>query len=75
MSISSPPKNQHTTDILHRERDMKLWEITHVIEGVTMIERVEADTKMQARGVLVRHYLRQLDLVSVELVEESEATA
>ena len=44
---------------------MKLFEITHVIEGVTMVERVEADTKMQARGVLVNHYKRQLDLVSV----------
>lgn len=48
---------------------MKLWEITHIIEGVTMVERVEADTKMEARGVLVRHYLRQLDLVSVVEVE------
>ena len=54
---------------------MKLWEITHVMKGVTMVERVEADTKMQARGVLVNHYKRQLDLVSVELIEESEATA
>ena len=51
---------------------MKLWEITHVLDGVTMVERVKADTKMQARGVLVGHYLRQLDLVSVEMVEESE---
>lgn len=50
---------------------MKLWEITHIMEGVTMVERVEADTKMEARGVLVRHYLRQLDLVSVEEVEEA----
>ena len=48
---------------------MKLWEITHVIDKVTMVERVEADTKMEARGVLVRHYLRQLDLVSVIEVE------
>ena len=48
---------------------MKLWEITHIIKGVTMVERVEADTKMEARGVLVRHYLRQLDLVSVVEVE------
>ena len=72
MSISSPLKNQHTTDILHKERVMKLWEITHVIEGVTMVERVEADTKMQARSVLTNLYKRQLDLVSVEVVEESE---
>lgn len=48
---------------------MKLWEITHIIKGVTMVERVEADTKMEARGVLVRHYLKQLDLVSVVEVE------
>lgn len=48
---------------------MKLWEITHIMEGVTMVERVEADTKMEARGVLVRHYLKQLDLVSVVEVE------
>lgn len=48
---------------------MKIWEITHIMEGVTMVERVEADTKMEARGVLVRHYLRQLDLVSVVEVE------
>ena len=48
---------------------MKLWEITHIIEGVTMVERVEADTKMEARGVLVGHYLKQLDLVSVVEVE------
>ena len=48
---------------------MKLFEITHIIEGVTMVERVEADTKMEARGVLVRHYLKQLDLVSVVEVE------
>jgi len=48
---------------------MKLWEITHIVEGVTMVERVNADTKMQARGVLVGHYKRQLELVSVELLE------
>ena len=48
---------------------MKLWEITHIMDGVTMVERVEADTKMEARGVLVRHYLKQLDLVSVVEVE------
>ena len=48
---------------------MKLWEITHIMKGVTMVERVEADTKMEARGVLVRHYLKQLDLVSVVEVE------
>ena len=52
---------------------MKLWEITHIMEGVTMVERVEADTKMEARGVLVRHYLRQLDLVSVVEVEGEDA--
>ncbi len=52
---------------------MKLWEITHIMEGVTMVERVEADTKMEARGVLVRHYLRQLDLVSVVEVEGESA--
>ena len=51
---------------------MKLWEITHIMDGVTMVERVKADTKMQARSVLVNHYKRQLDLVSVELLEESE---
>lgn len=51
---------------------MKLWEITHLIEGVTMVERVKAGSKMEARGVLVRHYLKQLELVSVELLEESE---
>jgi len=48
---------------------MKTFEITHVIEGVTMVERVEADTKMQARSVLTNHYKRQLDLVSVFEVE------
>lgn len=48
---------------------MKLWEITHIMGGVTMVERVEAGSKMEARGVLVRHYLRQLDLVSVVEVE------
>lgn len=48
---------------------MKLWEITHIMKGVTIVERVEADTKMGARGVLVRHYLKQLDLVSVVEVE------
>ena len=52
---------------------MKLWEITHIMKGVTMVERVEADTKMEARGVLVRHYLRQLDLVSVVEVEGEDA--
>lgn len=48
---------------------MKLFEITHVIEGVTMVELVEASTKMEARGVLVGHYKQQLDLVSVKEVE------
>ena len=48
---------------------MKLWEITHVINGVTMVELVEANTKMEARGVLVKLYLKQLDLVSVKEVE------
>ena len=48
---------------------MKLWEITHIMDGVTMVERVKAGSKMEARGVLVRHYLRQLDLVSVVEVE------
>ena len=52
---------------------MKIFEITHIMEGVTMVERVEADTKMEARGVLVRHYLRQLDLVSVVEVEGEDA--
>ena len=51
---------------------MKIFEITHVVEGVTMVERVEAGSKMEARGVLVRHYLRQLELVSVEVVDEAE---
>ncbi len=48
---------------------MKTWEITHLIDGVTMVEYVEANTKMEARGVLVRHYKRQLELVSVKEVE------
>ena len=48
---------------------MKLWEITHIMDGVTMVELVEAGSKMEARGVLVRHYLKQLDLVSVVEVE------
>lgn len=48
---------------------MKIWEITHIMGGVTMVERVEAGSKMEARGVLVRHYLKQLDLVSVIEVE------
>ena len=48
---------------------MKLWEITHIMGGVTMVERVEAGSKMEARGVLVGHYLKQLDLVSVIEVE------
>lgn len=48
---------------------MKLWEITHIMDGVTMVERVKAGSKMEARGVLVRHYLKQLDLVSVVEVE------
>ena len=52
---------------------MKLWEITHIMDGVTMVERVEAGSKMEARGVLVRHYLRQLDLVSVVEVEGEDA--
>lgn len=51
---------------------MKIFEITHIMKGVTMVERVEANTKMQSRSVLTSHYKRQLDLVSVELVEESE---
>ena len=34
-----------------------------------MVERVKAGSKMEARGVLVRHYLKQLDLVSVVEVE------
>ena len=48
---------------------MKLWEITHIMDGVTMVERVKAGSKMEARGVLVGHYLKQLDLVSVVEVE------
>ena len=52
---------------------MKLWEITHIMGGVTMVERVEAGSKMEARGVLVRHYLKQLDLVSVVEVEGEDA--
>ena len=48
---------------------MKLWEITHIMGGGTMVERVKAGSKMEARGVLVRHYLKQLDLVSVVEVE------
>ena len=52
---------------------MKIFEITHIIEGVTTVELVEANTKMEARGVLVRHYLQQLDLVSVVEVEGEDA--
>lgn len=48
---------------------MKLFEITHIMGSVTMVERVEAGSKMEARGVLVGHYLKQLDLVSVVEVE------
>ena len=48
---------------------MKRFEITHIMDGVTMVEYVLANTKMEARGVLVRHYLKQLDLVSVKEVE------
>lgn len=51
---------------------MKRWEITHIIEGMYMVEYVLANTKMEARGVLVRHYLKQLDLVSVKEVEYAE---
>ena len=49
---------------------MKKWEITHIIKGVTMVEYVLADTQMEARGVLVRHYLKQLDLVSIKEVAQ-----
>ena len=52
---------------------MKLFEITHIMDGVTMVERVKAGSKMEARGVLVRHYLKQLDLVSVKEVEGESA--
>lgn len=48
---------------------MKTWEITHIMEGVTMVECVKAGSKMEARGVLTQHYKRQLDLVSVIEVE------
>lgn len=52
---------------------MKLWEITHKMEdGSYMVERVYGDTKMEARGVLVRMYKRQLDLVSVVEISEVE---
>ncbi len=52
---------------------MKLWEITHIIDGSYMVEYVHGDTKMEARGVLVRLYKRQLDLVSVVEVEGESA--
>ena len=48
---------------------MKTWEITHIIDDVTMVERVVAGSKMEARSVLTQHYKRQLDLVSVIEVE------
>ena len=45
---------------------MKLWEITHVIDKVTMVERVEADTKMEARSVIVQRYKQQINFKSVK---------
>lgn len=49
---------------------MKIWEITHMMGDIVMVERVEADTQMEARGVLVRHHLKQLLLLSIVEIKQ-----
>lgn len=42
-----------------------------MLDGVEVSERAAGITKMQARGVIVGRYKRQIDFVSVKEVEEA----
>ena len=52
---------------------MKLWELIYIDNGVHMTERAYGVTKMQARGVIVQREKRQIDFISVTVVEEEGA--
>lgn len=50
---------------------MKLWELTYVIDGSYVSERIQGVTKMAARSVIVQRYKRQIDFKSVvEVINE-----
>lgn len=48
---------------------MKLWELIYCKDGVEITERVEGETKMEARGVIVRRYLCEIKFESVKEIE------
>lgn len=48
---------------------VKMWELIYMLDGVEVTEPVKGVTKMQARGVIVGRYKRQIDFVSVKEVE------
>lgn len=45
--------------------DMKTWELTYVIDGSHISERIQGVTRMTARSVIVQRYKRQIDFKSV----------
>lgn len=51
---------------------MKTWKLEYWLDGVHCTEYVQGDTKMEARGVIVRRYKKQIDFISVTVVEEVE---
>lgn len=48
-----------------KEIVMKTWELTYVIDGSYVSERIQGATKMAARSVIVQRYKRQIDFKSV----------
>lgn len=44
---------------------MKTWELTYVIDGSHISERIQGVARMVARSVIVQRYKRQIDFKSV----------
>ena len=51
---------------------MKLWELAFYDEGVYCVERHWGDTRMEARGYVVRRLKRQVKFEVERVVDEAE---
>jgi len=45
--------------------DMKTWELTYIIDGSYVSERIQGVTKVAAQSVVVQRYKRQIDFKPV----------
>lgn len=44
---------------------MKTWELTYIVNGSYVSERIQGVTKVAAQSVVVQRYKRQVDFKSV----------